>query len=89
MDEFDVAVVVFCRAVGVDERDAESRAQAAVQQTLLNAELFSNRLTGQSVQAAGVMPLSAASSSGYLRTVPGPLAYKYAGLTAPQKGVDA
>jgi hypothetical protein len=72
MDEYDVAVVVFCRTEGADRRDAASRAEAAVAQTMRDTGLVGPRQPGQLTRAVAVVPLEQAMASGYLSARPSP-----------------
>lgn len=88
MDEFDVAVVVFVRAQGVDERDAENRAEGAVRQVLRNEELMARSpVPGQRTVVVATAPLGAVMGNGYLTARPSAKAFKQAGLDAPRQAV--
>jgi hypothetical protein len=89
MDEFDVAVVIFCRAQGVDEWDAENRAEAAVAAKLRDTDLVGLRLPGQMTKSVAVVPLGQAVAAGYLKASPSAKPYKMAGFSEPRKGVES
>lgn len=91
LDEYDVAVVVFCRVRGVDERDAENRAEGAVSQVLRQQALMDPMypVPGQRTKAVTVLPLSTAVNGGYLAARPSARAFKERGLDAPKTGEQA
>jgi hypothetical protein len=89
MDEFDVAVVIFCRAQGVDEWDAENRAEAAVAAKLRDTDLVGLRLPGQMTKSVAVVPLGQAVAAGYLKASPSAKPYNMAGFSEPRKGVES
>jgi hypothetical protein len=88
MDEFDVAVVIFARAAGVDRKDAGDRAVTAVRQQLSGANSLPLPGPGDGnrrVRLAGIRDLTGAAVSGYLNLTPNAQVYKLAGFGAPER----
>lgn len=85
LDEYDVAVVVYCRAQGVGPGDAQNRAERAVLDDLLDQHGggLPMHLTDQ-VTVAGFSGLSHA----HVVLRPDATAYKRVGMTAPRKAAD-
>lgn len=77
MNEYDVAVVVYCRAEGVDFSDAQSRAERALLDFVLtfNGAELPNTLSPE-VQIAGFSGLSHA----HVTLSPDSTAYRRAGM---------
>lgn len=97
LDEYDVAVVVFCRTTGVDEADAENGAQLAVRNAIAGGQrvralpmliplpdhLIERGFTDP-VQVAGVSGLRYVGGQGIrLRATAEP--YQNAGMGGPRK----
>ena len=93
MDEYDVAVVVFCRSQGADAADAEDRAKLAVRYSLAEQNLRSpvpltiyvpSHLGGEPVQVAAVQGMRYTGGQG-VRLTPTAEPYQNAGMGKPRK----
>lgn len=79
-DEFDVAVVVFARAGGVDAPDAAHRAEMAIREAIGAALPLPHRndtVKGRVVRFISVMEVGMAAGNGYLWTQPTIKAFRW------------
>lgn len=98
MDEYDVAVVVFCRTRAVDSGDAEDAAMLAVRNAIAGGKRIAKvpleiplpphlveRGFTEPVLVAGVTPLRYVGGQG-IRLVATAEPYQNAGMNKPRKG---